>query len=100
MTKKERTKQFGLVGKNIDYSFSRTYFKNKFDSENKVGYSYVNFDLQSIDNIKEKLIILNVSDEELKIMDKTIRDKVASAVEFAQQSEEPDPKELYTDVLI
>ena len=53
-----------------------------------------------IDNIKEKLIILNVSDEELKIMDKTIRDKVASAVEFAQQSEEPDPKELYTDVLI
>ena len=55
MTKKERTKQFGLVGKNIDYSFSRTYFKNKFDSENKVGYSYVNFDLQSIDNIKEML---------------------------------------------
>ena len=53
MTKKERTKQFGLVGKNIDYSFSRTYFKNKFDSKNKVGYSYVNFDLQSIDNIKE-----------------------------------------------
>jgi pyruvate dehydrogenase E1 component alpha subunit len=53
-----------------------------------------------IDNIKEKLIKLNVSDEELKIMDKTIRDKVASAVEFAQQSEEPDPKELYTDVLI
>jgi pyruvate dehydrogenase E1 component alpha subunit len=53
-----------------------------------------------IDNIKEKLIKLNVSDEELKIMDKTIRDKVASAVEFAKQSEEPDPKELYTDVLI
>jgi pyruvate dehydrogenase E1 component alpha subunit len=53
-----------------------------------------------IDNIKEKLIKLNVSDEELKLMDKTIRDKVASAVEFAKQSEEPDPKELYTDVLI
>jgi pyruvate dehydrogenase E1 component alpha subunit len=53
-----------------------------------------------IDNIKEKLVKLNVSDEELKLMDKTIRDKVASAVEFAKQSEEPDPKELYTDVLI
>ena len=53
MTKKERVKQFGLVGKNIDYSFSRTYFKDKFERENKVGYHYANFDLQSIENIRE-----------------------------------------------
>ncbi|MDC0916858.1 shikimate dehydrogenase [Flavobacteriaceae bacterium] len=53
MTKKERVKQFGLVGKNIDYSFSRTYFRDKFERENKVGYRYANFDLQSIENIRE-----------------------------------------------
>jgi len=53
MTKKERVKQFGLIGKNIDYSFSRTYFRNKFERDNLVGYSYVNFDLQSIENIRE-----------------------------------------------
>ena len=37
---------------------------------------------------------------ELKGMDKLIRDTVSEAVEFAQKSEEPDPSELYTDVLI
>ena len=41
-----------------------------------------------------------VAEEELKGMDKLIRDTVSEAVEFAQKSEEPDPSELYTDVLI
>ena len=39
--------KFGLVGKNIDYSFSRGYFANKFKAE-KLDYVYVNFDLQDI----------------------------------------------------
>ena len=34
MTKKEHPKQFGLLGKNIDYSFSRSYFSKKFTNEN------------------------------------------------------------------
>ncbi|SDH73097.1 shikimate dehydrogenase family protein [Winogradskyella thalassocola] len=44
--------KFGLVGKDISYSFSRGYFKDKFDSEN-LPNSYVNFDLQSIDELSE-----------------------------------------------
>ncbi|EPR72917.1 Shikimate 5-dehydrogenase I alpha [Winogradskyella psychrotolerans RS-3] len=44
--------KFGLVGKDISYSFSRGYFKAKFDSEN-LPNSYVNFDLQSIDELSE-----------------------------------------------
>ena len=53
-----------------------------------------------IDNVKERLIQADVAEEELKGMDKLIRDTVSEAVEFAQKSEEPDPSELYTDVLI
>jgi len=53
-----------------------------------------------IDNVKERLIQAEVAEEELKGMDKLIRDIVSEAVEFAQKSEEPDPSELYTDVLI
>ena len=47
-----------LVGKNISYSFSRGYFADKFKNED-LPHSYVNFDLQSIDDLKE--IIENTS---------------------------------------
>lgn len=50
--------KFGLVGKNISYSFSRGYFANKFTNEG-LPHSYVNFDLQSIEELKE--IIKNTS---------------------------------------
>ncbi|TYA94762.1 shikimate dehydrogenase family protein [Seonamhaeicola marinus] len=42
-------KKLGLLGKNISYSFSRAYFKEKFEKENISGVSYDNFDLESID---------------------------------------------------
>ena len=41
-------KTFGLVGKNIDYSFSRTYFTDKFKKED-LNCVYKNFDIHSID---------------------------------------------------
>lgn len=41
-------KTFGLLGKNIDYSFSRTYFAEKFKKEN-IPARYINFDLESIE---------------------------------------------------
>lgn len=41
-------KTFGLIGKNIDYSFSRTYFAGKFRSEN-IPARYINFDLENVD---------------------------------------------------
>ena len=43
------TKQFGLVGKNIDYSFSRTYFKDKFEKEGLKNHQYLNFDFSDIE---------------------------------------------------
>ena len=42
-------KRFGLVGKNISYSFSKNYFTNKFKENNNSNCSYENFDLQSIE---------------------------------------------------
>lgn len=42
-------KRFGLVGKNISYSFSKNYFTNKFKENNNTNCSYENFDLQSIE---------------------------------------------------
>lgn len=44
----EKIKRFGLIGKNISYSFSKKYFTDKFEEEELSGYSYENFDLQSI----------------------------------------------------
>lgn len=50
--------KFGLVGKNISYSFSRGYFSDKFKSED-LPHSYVNFDLNSIAELKD--IVENTS---------------------------------------
>ena len=41
-------KQFGLVGKNIDYSFSRDYFTQRFRNDNLPGFTYENFDIQNV----------------------------------------------------
>lgn len=46
------TKQFGLVGKNISYSFSKKYFTEKFQEEKLNKHSYENFDLESIQEFK------------------------------------------------
>ena len=40
--------KLGLLGKNISYSFSKTYFKNKFENENIENTTYENFDIESI----------------------------------------------------
>ena len=41
-------KVFGLIGKDIDYSFSRAYFSEKFKLQN-LDYVYQNFDLKTIE---------------------------------------------------
>ena len=46
-------KHFGLVGKNIDYSFSKKYFTEKFKKENLDNCSYQNFDIQSVFEITQ-----------------------------------------------
>ncbi len=46
---------FGLIGRNISYSFSKKYFSDKFNSEKIQNTSYQTFDLNEISEI-EKLI--------------------------------------------
>lgn len=48
-------KDFGLIGKNISYSFSVGYFKDKFEKEDLKEYTYQNFDLQNITEITSVL---------------------------------------------
>lgn len=45
---------FGLLGKNISYSFSKPYFEQYFASKN-LKHTYLNFDIQSIEEIKKVL---------------------------------------------
>ena len=40
--------KLGLLGKNISYSFSRNYFKNKFEIENITNVNYDNFDIENV----------------------------------------------------
>ena len=41
-------RKFGLLGRNIQYSFSKKYFTDKFQSENLSHCSYENFDIQGV----------------------------------------------------
>ena len=47
--------RFGLVGKDISYSFSRGYFTKKFSDLGLNTYSYENFDFQAIEEITDVL---------------------------------------------
>jgi pyruvate dehydrogenase E1 component alpha subunit len=54
-----------------------------------------------IDHLRQKLIKSKVmTEEELKAIDAETKATVAEAAEFAQSSPEPDPGELWTDVLM
>ena len=50
MDKKQEKKTYklGLIGKNISYSFSRAYFKKKFEKEQINHITYENFDIENI----------------------------------------------------
>ena len=66
-------KRFGLLGRNINYSFSKGYFTDKFNNENFEGCTYENFDIQEIDAFAD--IIKNTPD--LKGLNVTIPYKEA-----------------------
>jgi pyruvate dehydrogenase E1 component alpha subunit len=54
-----------------------------------------------IDHLRQQLIDGGNADEaRLKEMDREVRAVVADAADFAQSSPEPDPAELYTDMLL
>lgn len=53
-----------------------------------------------IEQVKERLIKNGQTEESLKEIDKEIRAIISEAAEFAQTSPEPDPSELWTDILV
>ncbi|MGA1226887.1 MAG: shikimate dehydrogenase family protein [Tamlana sp.] len=81
-------KKLGLLGKNISYSFSRAYFKKKFEEENIKDASYENFDIASIDlfpsiientnNLKGLNVTIPYKQDVMPFLDKI--DKKAKAI--------------------
>jgi pyruvate dehydrogenase E1 component alpha subunit len=53
-----------------------------------------------ISHAERELAKLGVKEEELKAIDKEIKDIVVEAAKFAEDAPEPAPAELYTDVLV
>jgi len=53
-------KIYGLIGKNIDYSFSKNFFSKKFRKEN-INSKYLNFDIQNISEFKSVISDKNIS---------------------------------------
>ena len=49
---------------------------------------------------EKDLEALGVKEEELKAIDKEIKEIVVGAAKFAEEAPEPEPNELYTDVLV
>jgi len=69
MEKTEKEKhRFGLVGRNISYSFSQGYFTQKFKTLGLAHHTYENFDLQNIAEIQS----LFKNTEDLKGLNVTI----------------------------
>lgn len=54
----KKENRFGLLGKNISYSFSEGYFTKKFQDLGLTDHSYENFDLSEISEF-EKLVFQN-----------------------------------------
>jgi pyruvate dehydrogenase E1 component alpha subunit len=53
-----------------------------------------------IEAVKRELEKAGVPEDQIKAIDKDIKAEVAEAADFAEQSPEPEPEELYTDVLV
>src|SRR6478672_8282101 len=53
-----------------------------------------------ITHAERELVKLGIKEDELKAIDKEIKDIVVEAAKFAEDAAEPAPEELYTDVLV
>jgi pyruvate dehydrogenase E1 component alpha subunit len=54
-----------------------------------------------IDHLRQRLLDqYHVAEDELKQIERRARDRVAEAAQYAQDCPEPDPSELWTDVLV
>jgi len=65
----------------------------------KEEVSKVRKESDPIDTVRDRILSAGIADEaRLKEIDKEVKSVVTAAAEFAQQSQEPDLSELYTDV--
>ncbi|HYW17092.1 MAG TPA: pyruvate dehydrogenase (acetyl-transferring) E1 component subunit alpha, partial [Allosphingosinicella sp.] len=53
-----------------------------------------------IEAVKRELAAIGVGEDEFKKIDGDIKRMVTESADFAEQSPEPDPSELYTDILV
>jgi pyruvate dehydrogenase E1 component alpha subunit len=53
-----------------------------------------------IDHAAQELEKLGIKEDELKAIDKEIKDIVVQAAKFAEEAPEPEAAELYTDILV
>ncbi|MDE2362486.1 MAG: pyruvate dehydrogenase (acetyl-transferring) E1 component subunit alpha [Hyphomicrobiales bacterium] len=53
-----------------------------------------------IEQVRARLLAGGATEDELKKIDASVRSIVSAAAEFATQDPEPDPSELYTDILL
>jgi len=53
-----------------------------------------------IEQLRAHLLVGGAGEDELKAVDREVRDVVNAAAEFAQTDAEPDPSELWADVLV
>ena len=57
----KKKKQFGLIGKDIEYSFSRNFFLEKFALDKKSHeFDYKNYDIQSIQDVDSVFVQDNI----------------------------------------
>jgi shikimate dehydrogenase len=52
---------FGLIGKSLSHSFSKSYLEEKFVKENNLDFTYTNFDLENLNNLTEIILSHHLS---------------------------------------
>ena len=96
----KKSRKFGLIGKNIDYSFSKKYFSEKFKKEN-LNCTYSNFDIENISLIESILqkngisgynVTIPYKQEIIKFLDEI--DEVAKAIGAVNTIKKIDNKNI------
>ena len=77
----ESIRKFGLIGFNIDYSFSKKFFEKKFINENIMNCSYENFDINSF----RKLV--GYVPQNLYLLDDTIENNIKFGMSTSDDEE-------------
>jgi pyruvate dehydrogenase E1 component alpha subunit len=99
----ERTRQGGgpIILEMMTYRYRGHSMSDPAKYRSKEEVQKMRTEHDPIDLVRKRLIDGGVADDAaLKVIDKSVKDTVTAAAEFAQESPEPDPAELWTDVLI